>query len=36
MLNKKIAFQKQHGLVLCVAAAGGKMVHCHVMEADVK
>ena len=33
---EKKAFLQQHGLVLRVAAAGGQMVPCHVMEAGVK
>ena len=35
-LEEKKAFLQQHGLVLRVAAAGGQMVRCHVMEAGVK
>ena len=34
--EKQKAFLQQHGLVLRVAAAGGQMVQCHVMEAGVK
>ena len=34
--EKKKAFLQQHGLVLHVAAEGGQMVPCHVMEAGVK
>ena len=33
---EKKAFLQQHGLVLRVAAAGGQMVPCHVMEEGVK
>jgi len=35
MLKKK-AFLQLHSLVLRVAAAGGQMLLCHVMEAGVK